>query len=86
MQELLKAAENKYEIILLDSVNLRDYKDAVMLAVYTGGVILVINEGKTRRQAAKGAIASLEQRKAVLLGVVLNNRTFVIPKAIYERV
>ena len=86
MQELLKAAENKYEIILLDSVNLRDYKDAVMLAVYTGGVILVINEGKTRRQAAKRAIASLEQRKAVLLGAVLNNRTFVIPKAIYERV
>jgi len=84
--ELLKTAKERYEIVLIDGANLKDSKDAVALCSYADGVALVVNEGKTRRQVVKAAIAPLEQKKANILGVILNNRTFAIPKAIYERV
>ena len=86
MSELLKTVRERYEIVLIDGANLKDSKDALALCSYADGVALVVNEGKTRRQVVKSAIALLEQKKANLLGVILNNRAFVIPGFIYNKV
>ena len=49
------------------------------------GVILVLDEQRTRRAAAREAQAILHSLNARLLGVVLKNRRFPIPEYIYRR-
>ncbi len=86
MQDIVKVARTKYNIILIDCAELGEYKDSLVLADIADGVVLVVNEGKTRRQVVKTAIQPLIDRKLNLLGVILNNRTFAIPEMIYNRV
>ncbi len=86
MSELLKTARERYEIVLIDGTNLKDSKDSIILANYVDSICFIINEGKTRRQVVKSAMASLEQKKVSLLGAILNNRTFVIPGFIYNKI
>lgn len=86
MIELINVAKQKYGIVLIDCVDLKEVKDAIDVASYAEAVALVVNEGKTRRQVAKSAIVPLEQKKANLIGAILNNRTFAIPKMIYDRI
>lgn len=84
MAELVKAAKEKYDVVFLDCANLREAKDAIALSSYVDSIAFIVSEGRTRRQVAQAAVLSL-QGKAIFLGAILNNRTFVIPKAIYDR-
>ncbi|MDD5432020.1 MAG: polysaccharide biosynthesis tyrosine autokinase [Candidatus Omnitrophica bacterium] len=86
MQDLIKHVKEKYEIVLIDCSDLISFKDAAVLSAYVDGTVLVVNENKTRRQVVKAAIVPLEQKKANILGVILNNRTFPIPEKIYQRI
>ncbi len=85
MVNVIKAAKEKYELVFIDYANLRSFKDACVLSPYLDGIILVINEGKTRHHTIKPLLAPLKHKKANLLGVILKNRTYAIPKMIYER-
>ena len=85
MREVIQQAKEKFELILIDCSGLNEFRDGVALSAHTDGVVLVVNEGRTRRQVAKAAISPLEQKKVNLIGVILNNRTFPIPKGIYKR-
>ena len=86
MAEIIKLAREKYELILVDCSNLKDFKDSIVVSSCLEGVCLVVNEGKTRRQVVKAAIGPLEQKKVSIIGVVMNNRTFAIPKLVYDRI
>ena len=83
MQEIIRQARDSYDIVLIDGPELNLYKDSVVLSRYSEGVMLVIDEGKTRKQVVKAAV---EPVAAKVIGAVLNNRTFVIPKVIYDRI
>lgn len=86
IQEVIKTAKERYAIVLIDCPALNDFKDGLLLSSYVDAVALVVNEGKTRRQVVKAAIEPLIEKKANIIGVILNNRTFAIPQAIYDRV
>jgi Mrp family chromosome partitioning ATPase len=86
MKNLIKIAREKYDLVLVDSAPLREYKDAAILSTVTDGVIVVVKDRKTRRHVVKNALEPLKVRKANILGLILNNRRFVIPKMIYDRV
>jgi capsular exopolysaccharide synthesis family protein len=86
MSDIIKLAKEKYEIILIDCADLSDFKDSLVLSASVDGVTLVVTEGQTRRQAVTATIAPLKQKNANLIGVILRNRSYVIPKAIYDRV
>lgn len=86
LDETLDEVKKKYEVILIDCPNMKSYKDALVLAGHTDATVVVVNEGKTRRQVLKAALQPFEERKVNMVGVVLNNRTFPIPKFVYERV
>ncbi|HQQ06733.1 MAG TPA: hypothetical protein PLP56_07135 [Candidatus Omnitrophota bacterium] len=83
--KLMEQAEKKYDIVLVDCANLKDHNDCASYASTAGGIILVVSEGKARREVIKASLAGLEQKKAKFIGALLNNRTFAIPSAIYER-
>ncbi len=85
MAVLLEHAKEKYDIVFVDCVNLREAKDAVVLCRHVDSVVFMVKEGHTRRQTAKEAVELLAKAKPVFLGAILGSRTYVIPKAIYER-
>jgi len=86
MSEILLEAKNVFEVVLIDCADLRNYRDAVSLGNYVDGIIVVVSEGKTRRQAVAAAVSALKENNFNIVGTVFNNRTFVLPKFIYDRV
>ena len=85
MHELLAQAGDKYDLVLIAAPDLK-HRDSILLAAQTDGVILVVNEGQTRKQVVLTSLEPVIAKKANILGVILNNRTYSIPKAIYDRV
>jgi hypothetical protein len=61
------------------------YNDAAMLGQIADGVVLVLEANSTRRVAAQKSKQALEEANVNVLGTVLNNRTFPIPKKLYRR-
>jgi len=86
VKELIEETKKKFEVILIDCPNVMGFKESISLAEQTDATVVVVNEGATRRQIVKLALKPLWAKKINLLGVVLNNRTFPIPKFLYERV
>ncbi|TLD43525.1 MAG: Tyrosine-protein kinase EpsD [Candidatus Jettenia ecosi] len=85
MLDIINIVKEQYDIVLVDYANLKNVKDVYVLSSYLDGVALVVSEGKTRRHVIKALLSPLEQKKANFLGVILNNRSFAIPKLLYER-
>lgn len=85
MANIIKAAKEKYELVFIDYPNLRSFKDACVLCQYVDGIALVVNEGKTSRYVLQTLLTPLKHKKANMIGVIMNNRTYAIPKIIYER-
>jgi capsular exopolysaccharide synthesis family protein len=86
LDALLKHIQGKFEVILIDSPDLRSFKDAAILANHVDAATIVVNEGKTRRIIVQTAVEPLKAKRAKLIGVILNNRQYVIPQFIYDRV
>lgn len=84
--DVINAKVVEQEITLIDCPDLRTVKDPIVLSSCVDAVVLIVNEGRTRRQVVKNAVASLQQRQVNILGVILNNRTYPIPGIIYKRV
>ncbi|OQY97774.1 MAG: hypothetical protein B6D35_14160 [Candidatus Brocadia sp. UTAMX2] len=86
MGEVIKIAKEKYGLVLIDYSNVVNLRDTCILSSYLDGVILVVSEGQTKHHVLKELIESLNDKKVNLLGAVLDNRTFPIPKVIYKRI
>ncbi|MBU4305642.1 MAG: polysaccharide biosynthesis tyrosine autokinase [Candidatus Omnitrophica bacterium] len=86
MKELLAEVAGKYEIVLLDCANLKDFNDAVVLCFLVDAIALTVNEGQTRRQVVQNICSQLQQNKTKIKGVILNNRTFPIPGFLYNSI
>jgi len=74
-----------FKYVVIHSGPLRMETNAVLLSRWTDGVVLVVEANATRRDAARRVKEMLDAANVNLLGVVLNNRTFPIPDAIYRR-
>ncbi len=86
MRMLFKDVVREYEMVLVHCANVGEYKDALVLAALVDGTILTIDAGRTRRQVAQAACAQFQEHHAEIRGVILVNRTFPIPKFVYDRV
>lgn len=71
MQDLLSIALRSYNTILIDSKSILDVTDTKLLAHQCDGVVLVIQNGKTKFEKAAEAKKVLEFAKAKLVGVVM---------------
>jgi protein-tyrosine kinase len=81
MEELRKT----FRYVVIHSGPLRLENGAMLLSRWTDGVVLVVEANATRRDAARRAKEILDAANVSVLGIVLNNRTFPIPDAIYQR-
>lgn len=82
---LLSSAREIFDYIILDSSPIALFPETRILSAKVDGVILIIEAGKTRRQAALRAKKEIEGSGGVFLGSVLNKRKFYIPKWLYRR-
>lgn len=73
MTALIEQLREMYDIILIDTPPLLAVTDAQIVSTKSDGVILVVDQGKVKRDIAKKAIQNLENVNARILGVVLNN-------------
>jgi non-specific protein-tyrosine kinase len=63
----------KGDIVLFDAAPVAAVTDATVLATRVDGVLLVVDSGRTRRDAARRAKEQLERVGARILGVALTN-------------
>ncbi len=86
MTDVIKTAKERYGTVFFACADVKNFTDSAILSSSVDGTVLVINEGKVRLGVVKNAIAPLQQKEANLIGAILNNRTFPIPKIIYDRI
>ncbi|MDY6972331.1 MAG: polysaccharide biosynthesis tyrosine autokinase [Thermodesulfobacteriota bacterium] len=72
MSKLLKVLEQDYERVVIDSPPITAVTDAVVLAKFADGIILVVREGETPREIIKNGLGQLQAVNGHVLGVVLN--------------
>src|SRR5262245_22127877 len=60
--------------------------NSILFSQCTDGVVLVVEANSTRRDTTRRVKENLEAADVKMLGVVLNNRTFPIPKSLYSRI
>jgi len=73
MSKLLEELKGKFDAVLIDSPPLLAVTDAHILSTRCDGVVLVMSQGRVKRDIAKKAKIGLEKVGAKILGVVLNN-------------
>lgn len=82
---LLDRLREKYAFIVIDGAPLNPYPDSLQLSRHADGVALIIQAHKTRYEVANKAKQALEDMRANILGVVVNQKKHIIPKCIYKR-
>jgi len=86
MKQRIGELKGEFEYVLVHVPALNVFEDALAFGQLVDGAVLVVEANATRREAAIRAAERLRQAGIMVLGAVLNNRTFAIPKALYERV
>jgi len=74
-----------FDFVLVDCPAVNVYEGSASIASLCEGVILVIEGGRTLRQAAKAAKQLLTRANCNLLGVFINKRKYYIPQFLYDR-
>ncbi|MEJ5186654.1 MAG: polysaccharide biosynthesis tyrosine autokinase [Candidatus Geothermincolales bacterium] len=73
MQKILERCKELYDFVLVDVPPVLAVSDAVALAPYVDGVLLVASHGIATREGAKRTVEILSKVEARILGVVVNN-------------
>ena len=85
MRSRLKELRAMFDHVLIDVSAMSASKDAVILGSISDGAILVLKANASRKETARNAVQELQAAKVRVLGAVLNQRTFPIPNAIYNK-
>ena len=75
MHQLLRIAEAKFDHIVIDSPPIASVTDGVLLAAMVDGVLLVVQGDRTSRHVVQRTRQMLQDVRARIFGVVLNNVT-----------
>jgi polysaccharide biosynthesis transport protein len=85
MKMRLSELRSEFDYVLIDTPAVSDSNDATLLGTSTDGLVMVLKANSSRRESARTAVQDLRAAKVRVLGAVLNQRTFPIPQAIYEK-
>ena len=73
MEDVIRAAQSEYDIVLVDSPTLLNMADSRVLASYVDAVLLIVKSGDTPKKLVKQAFNNLRTVSAKVVGVVLNH-------------
>lgn len=86
IRAVLDELQRRYDYIIVDAAPVNQYPDAQVLAEVVESVVLVARCQQTPREALLQARKRLEVGGGKVAGVVLNMRTYPIPRFVYRRV
>lgn len=72
MSFLISNLKKRFDLLVIDSPPILPISDALILAPYTDGVVLIIKAGLMNRNMVKKSVEQLHLAQANLIGVVLN--------------
>jgi capsular exopolysaccharide synthesis family protein len=84
MDDLINKLKKHYDFIFVSCADIKNHTDAFILSSLADASAFVINEGKVRQQVLQMALSPFQQKNSTIIGIVLNNRTHVIPGFIYK--
>ncbi|MDD5772174.1 MAG: polysaccharide biosynthesis tyrosine autokinase [bacterium] len=83
MKNLVGELKERFDLLIFDSSPLYPLADSVLLSSYVDGTILVIKAGATRRGIVQRAVNTLKDTKGKILGTILNQVEYDVPKYDY---
>lgn len=72
MRSLVARLSQAYEFVVFDSPPVQPVADAIVLGKEVGGVLVVVESGKSRQVQLKESLEALQRVKVNLIGIVLN--------------
>lgn len=84
-QDRMRGLLGAFDYVVIEAPAVTRHRAAALLAAHVDGVVLIAEANVTRRHAVCAAADTLRAAGGRVLGTVLNNRTFPIPKAVYEQ-
>ncbi len=72
MSFLIANLEKRFDVLLFDTPPVLPASDALLLAPYTDGVLLIIKAGEVNRELIQKAVEQFRLSQSKILGVVLN--------------
>jgi Mrp family chromosome partitioning ATPase len=84
--EFFKMLSEGYDYVIVDTAAANHYPDAQILAASIPDIVLVSRAEKTPREAIAQAKKRLEAGGGTIAGLVMNLRTYPIPRFVYKRV
>jgi Mrp family chromosome partitioning ATPase len=75
----------EFDYVLLDVAAVSEGNQAAILGSWCDGVAIVVKANSTNRKDARQAVKDIQAAHALVLGAILNQRTFPIPESIYNR-
>jgi Mrp family chromosome partitioning ATPase len=85
MRHRISELRSGVDYVLIDASAMNVSNDVTALAAAADGVVLVLKANSSRRETVRKAVQDLQAAHVRVLGAVLNQRTFPIPEAIYNR-
>jgi Mrp family chromosome partitioning ATPase len=86
VQRCLKELGAHFDHVIINAPPINLYAESLALSQAVDGVLLILEANVTRKEIVRNVKTRLEDLKVPLLGIVLNNRTFPIPAAVYRLV
>lgn len=75
MQELIETSAERYDYILVDTPPVNVVTDACVVANLLDGVLLLVRQDRSRKDAVRQAVSNLQLTGANILGYILNGVT-----------
>ena len=85
LRSRMSELRSQFKYVLIHASPLDLDSASILLSRWTDGVVMVVEADTTRRGTARRMKQDLEAANVRILGVVLNNRSFSIPEALYRR-
>jgi capsular exopolysaccharide synthesis family protein len=85
MRQRMAELRSGVDYVLIDASAMNVSNDATVLAAAADGVVMVLKANSSRRETVRKAVQDMQAAHIRVLGAVLNQRTFPIPEAIYNR-
>jgi capsular exopolysaccharide synthesis family protein len=84
MESLLNSLKAQFDVIILDAPPVLNLPDSCVLGKYADGVVLIVQAERTQREDIMSAHAMLLQAHSNIVGFVLTNVQYHIPKYVYN--
>lgn len=84
MKDMVEALRQKYDYIIFDTPPALSMTDASIVSSYADGVVLVVQASRTRKDDAIATKEVLSQVNARLIGFVLTNVEYYMPRYVYD--